>query len=554
MIRFPDGRAAGAHHRWYAPATVLAILVAACGSEGTGPEPGPEPYAIQLRTPSRPSVLPGESVQLEVIVYDAAWAEIADAEVQWTSVTPDVASVTPGGVVTGVAPGTANFEVTSGDAEGFIAYAVLAPIHEIVLAGPSDRVPPGTGFRVPRTLRGASGAVLGTVGRELTWSSSAPAVASVDGDGVVTVHAPGTATVTLRADREEVSGSVALDVGWLTLRAVQTSDVGACGVASHGRVYCWGGRPAGIDDVIHEVPWPLPGDVLFDSLTVGEEHACARALETRLAYCWGWNDAGQLGDGSFDARAEPTLVSGGVQFVALSAGVSTSCGIADGGTVWCWGSNDGGVFGTIDYAGGSLVPVAALNDVPFASISISPTTVSNPPHGCGMGTDGIAYCWGYNQLGQAGTGAQTPLEAVPVAVASEATLTSVVSGSSHSCGLDANGTTYCWGSGAVGELGVRPDLDWYPWADPTPRPVADAPAFVQIEAAFERNCGRTGAGAVYCWGAGWGAVPVQIALPGPLVNVRRTTGRYGSAFCGETGDAETWCWSGGGVQRMPGQE
>jgi alpha-tubulin suppressor-like RCC1 family protein len=76
--------------------------------------------------------------------------------------------------------------------------------------------------------------------------------------------------------------------------------------------------------------------------------ACASGSLTSnhagAAYCWGSNSNGQLGDGTTTQRTSPTLVAGGLGFVALSAGASHTCGVTALGT-YCWGSNDNGQLG-----------------------------------------------------------------------------------------------------------------------------------------------------------------------------------------------------------------
>ena len=79
-------------------------------------------------------------------------------------------------------------------------------------------------------------------------------------------------------------------------------------------------------------------------LAVGGEFACA--LTGVDVQCWGSNKTGQLGRGSFGAKAFPigsippspqTVLSNAVQ-VAL--GDSHGCALLSSGEVHCWGRND----------------------------------------------------------------------------------------------------------------------------------------------------------------------------------------------------------------------
>jgi alpha-tubulin suppressor-like RCC1 family protein len=83
----------------------------------------------------------------------------------------------------------------------------------------------------------------------------------------------------------------------------------------------------------------------FASLSVGGAHACALTSDG-TAYCWGANNAGQLGDSTTTVRAAPTKVAGGYKFASIAAGDVHTCGrlLADN-TVLCWGLNRFGELG-----------------------------------------------------------------------------------------------------------------------------------------------------------------------------------------------------------------
>jgi len=80
-----------------------------------------------------------------------------------------------------------------------------------------------------------------------------------------------------------------------------------CGLTSAGAIQCW-------DDwgpAASRAPWTVPGNLVFTRMNAGGSgHACA-ITATDVAYCWGRNDAGQLGIGSSgDYQAVPVKVGG----------------------------------------------------------------------------------------------------------------------------------------------------------------------------------------------------------------------------------------------------
>jgi len=142
----------------------------------------------------------------------------------------------------------------------------------------------------------------------------------------------------------------------------------ACAVSDIGEVWCWGSNVAGETGTLTEASVPvlieLPPDAFAVSAGGGYDvraetplsvaldppgatgaHTCALVGERVAAglWCWGRNDRGQLGDGTFESHAAPTRVPLG--FVTdVSAGGRHTCAVADG-AVWCWGDNTHGQLG-----------------------------------------------------------------------------------------------------------------------------------------------------------------------------------------------------------------
>ena len=57
-----------------------------------------------------------------------------------------------------------------------------------------------------------------------------------------------------------------------------------------------------------------------------------------MAYCWGFNWIGMLGDGTLMQRNTPKAVTGGHQFRVITAGGGHTCALTPGNVAWCWGS------------------------------------------------------------------------------------------------------------------------------------------------------------------------------------------------------------------------
>jgi alpha-tubulin suppressor-like RCC1 family protein len=195
-------------------------------------------------------------------------------------------------------------------------------------------------------------------------------------------------------------------------------------------------------------PTPVMTDLRFIAIAAGGTHTCAVAQDGK-AYCWGYNHLGQLGDGSVTPRSLPTAVATDLRFRDVVTGIAHSCARTEEGAAYCWGAAGEGELGTsapLDMCEGyacSLVPVPVAGGHAFTALSADSFT-------CGTGPAG-SFCWGP---------LPTDTNTTPVAMRSEGSsgrvFTSIDVGSSHACGVTDDSLAYCWGGDYQGVLGDGP--------------------------------------------------------------------------------------------------
>ena len=136
--------------------------------------------------------------------------------------------------------------------------------------------------------------------------------------------------------------------------SISAGDDFSCALMDNRKVMCWGenndGRlgqgPLATDDETTPV-WVIMGDSeTAHFLDIGTKSACM-ILDSGETKCWGTNEEGQIGQGDtdLDFYPTPTEVNGNHDFVALSINSDTICAITSDAEGYCWGDNEAGQIG-----------------------------------------------------------------------------------------------------------------------------------------------------------------------------------------------------------------
>ena len=238
-------------------------------------------------------------------------------------------------------------------------------------------------------------------------------------------------------------------LGGHSFTSVRAGGFHVCALDASGQAFCWGWHGFGqLATSTYEgasghrsEPTPAGGVLRFRSLGLGSLHSCAIGTDS-LTYCWGLNDRAQLGVdpalssercGFGGCTTTPIALDSAFRFVAVTAGRTHTCGLTSGGTAYCWGD-------------GSPEP-KPVTGLAFTTIE------AGLNHTCGLTADGTAYCWGENDRGQLGDGTVGEEQPTPVAVNSPAKFASLAPGQAHTCGIGTDGRAYCWGWNRRGQIG-----------------------------------------------------------------------------------------------------
>jgi cysteine-rich repeat protein len=298
-----------------------------------------------------------------------------------------------------------------------------------------------------------------------------------------------TGTRTLPVDVAGLSSGVAL---------VGAGGYHACAWSSGRGLQCWGYNSHGQlgDGTTVEKTAPVAVSGLPSSTTAlaaGYFHTCA-LLGSGGVKCWGYNDYGQLGDGTTAGRTAPVDVSGLTSGVAAVAGGGYhTCALIGGGGVRCWGYNYYGQIGD-----GTTSDRTAPVDVSGLTAGVA-AAAAGEDHTCALLAGGGVKCWGRNEWGQLGNGSTTG-SATPVDVSGLSSgAAAIAAGYYHTCALLGGGGVKCWGRNLYGQLGDGTTGD-----RTTPVDVSGlSSGAAAIAAGADYTCALLGSGAVRCWGGNW---------------------------------------------------
>jgi len=135
----------------------------------------------------------------------------------------------------------------------------------------------------------------------------------------------------------------------------------------------------------------------------------------------------------------------------LTMGDSFGCAVSPANDIYCWGLNDKGQLGRTT-TGNNAQTAGDVTGLPsdFRPVSLD----AGADHVCAVGADGSVWCWGSNAEGQLGTGSTASTGSpAPAGIPAGVRATSVSAGPEHTCATTSKGRVLCWGTGTSGQLG-----------------------------------------------------------------------------------------------------
>jgi alpha-tubulin suppressor-like RCC1 family protein len=198
-----------------------------------------------------------------------------------------------------------------------------------------------------------------------------------------------------------------------TIQQVSGGAYHSISVTTSGRIYAWGYNGNGElgDETTINRSSPklisltgLQGGETVQMVVAGSYHSLALTTNNRI-YTWGANGYGQLGSGTFLNRITPTVIAftglqGGETIQQISAGNFHFLVLTSTGRLFTWGYNESGQLGN-----GSASNSSSPTLVNFTGL-LSGETIQQVSggayHSISVTSTGRLFAWGFNGSGQLG--------------------------------------------------------------------------------------------------------------------------------------------------------
>ncbi len=273
---------------------------------------------------------------------------------------------------------------------------------------------------------------------------------------------------------------------------IEGGDEHSLGVRADGSLWTWGFNNAGQlgDGTVtsRRVPTKIGTDKTWAKVSGGTQYSLAIKTDGSL-WAWGLNNFGQLGDGTNTNKSTPVQVGTDKNWVAISAGAMHSLAIKSDGTLWSWGYNADGELGDGTNTDRNF-PAQVGSSSNWATIA------GGMNHSLAVASDGSLWGWGQNFDGEIGDGTRQGKKA-PVRVGTDNNWSRVAAGDFHSLGVKSDGTLWAWGSNSNGQLAQPTSI-----ADRVvPTQVGTANTWKAVSAGSTHSIATTSTGELWGWGA-----------------------------------------------------
>lgn len=226
-------------------------------------------------------------------------------------------------------------------------------------------------------------------------------------------------------------------------------DLNVCAVTSDQVAKCWGDNSSSqIQTPSTAVPILLAEPIAtgVKQVGVGDKFICILKTNGDV-FCKGYNNTGQVGDGTNTTRTAFTVVPQLTNVEKLEVSGQVVCAVTKSPDhdLYCWGTNSNYQVSSTGTSFNTPTAIATVSDV--LDVSTDGATV------CIILSGGELQCWGENSAGQVGNGTTSPNRvSAPFQVFPNGVSKVSVSSKSVCAIMTTNSELKCWGANAYSKL------------------------------------------------------------------------------------------------------
>jgi len=309
---------------------------------------------------------------------------------------------------------------------------------------------------------------------------------------------------------------------WHTMAIKTDGSLWAWGLNANGQLGIGGMSTSHHSSVYKVEPTRVGKAMDWANVACGENFTLALKSDGSL-WTWGWNQDGQLGDGTTETSYSPVRIGTDTDWVRVDGGFGHTIALKSDGSLWAWGANWEGQcgLGTTDERIYTPTRVGTDNDwVAFT---------------CGWGhtvaikSDGSLWAWGrISEIGPGGVsyeyifaprrlyedndwvavacgrsltmglksdGSLYNLGEPPVRIGTENDWAAIAGGEQHTLATKNDGSLWAWGSNFYGQLGDGSTVD-----SPSPIRISTRSDWVGLAAMYNHSVAVGADGSLYSWG------------------------------------------------------
>ena len=375
--------------------SAILILAASCGGGGDKGSPSPGPYvppanvavsSVSISVTAKEIVI-GETLQLSATVSPS---NATDKTITWSTSSSTVATVSPTGLVTGKAEGTADIKATAGGKSSTCKVTVKKPtvaVSSVELDETNITLKEGETKTLKVTVKPDN-----ATDKTVTWGSSKTDVATVDNTGKVSAIKEGVASITATSGGKSASCKVTVEKAVVEVTSITLSETSVTLTEGETKTITATVNPSDATDIT--VTWissnsdiatvangaitaKAPGNTTITAFCGGKEATCQVTVNPKVIEVTSItlsDTSVTLTEGETKTITATVNPSDATDKTVTWSSYNPSVATVSNGTITAWTPGSADITAECGGKTASCYVIVTTKEIPVSSISLSKTS------------------------------------------------------------------------------------------------------------------------------------------------------------------------------------